>query len=171
MLLPCCCRSASACAPGALNLPSPAGSPPPALGSFRPKEAGGICWVLWSKSQRLKPQQTWGSPAGSTQTPGYPRCWGPRHHHPSARPGRDGRVIVVEMAFSRPFCAAPPRAASQAAVLGRAPPPVGARRGPRGEALREAAGSRFSRLPASRRLEEDLLLSQGVTASREPPNL
>lgn len=31
--------------------------------------------------------------------------------------------------------------------------------------------SRFSRLPASPSLEEDLLLSQGVTASREPPNL
>lgn len=48
-------------------------------------------------------------------------------------------------------------------------PFAGARQGPR--CCWRPLGSRFSRLPASRSLEEDLLLSQGVTASREPPNL
>lgn len=106
---------------------------------------------------------------------------------PLAPPGRDGHVHVLQTAISCLFCIAPPlRTAALGVMLSTsrcpqhpvaphaapAPPQspfVGARQGPR--CCWRPLGSRFSRLPASRSLEEDLLLSQGVTASREPPNL
>lgn len=90
---------------------------------------------------------------------------------------------VLEVADSHPFCTSLTCTAPRDGMLSCSPHPpapsvgarkgVGAKRGARRglEAQLEAVGSRFSRLPASRCLEEDLLLSQGVTASREPPNL